>query len=55
MHCAGQDTRSLSLSERETGLSIPLGAEEWVLRVPRGANREPEAFPVSEEATDLDK
>lgn len=55
---AGQDTHSLYLSERETGLRMPLGAEEWVqraLRVRREENRDLEAFPVSEEATDLDK
>lgn len=37
---------------------MPLGAEEWVqraLRVRREENRDLEAFPVSEEATDLDK
>lgn len=54
--CVGrQDTCSLSPRERETGLRISLGAEEWVQRLQREENREPEAFPAREEATDLDK
>lgn len=55
MCAAGQDICSLSPRERETGLIITLGAKEWVRSVQREENREPEAFPVSEEATDMDK